>query len=98
MLFIAVRPRCTILDLPLLYVMLAIGLNLVVGFAGLLDLATSPSTRWGLYLRLPGLAPTRYCLPFWLVLRIGGRVCGAGGGSSSACPPCGCAVITINPS
>ena len=34
-----------ILNVTLLYVMLALGLNVVVGVAGLLDLATSRSTR-----------------------------------------------------
>ena len=35
-----------IMALALLYVMLALGLNIVVGYAGLLDLATWRSTPW----------------------------------------------------
>ena len=35
-----------IADLALLYVMLALGLNIVVGYAGLLDLGYVPSMRW----------------------------------------------------
>ncbi len=47
--------------LVLTYVMLGWGLNIVVGLAGLLDLATSPSTRW-----VPILRPA--CAIFRLVV------------------------------
>lgn len=40
-----------IATLILIYVMLGIGLNIVVGLAGLLDSATSASTRWCPHLR-----------------------------------------------
>lgn len=37
-----------IVDLALLYIMLALGLNIVVGFAGLLDLGYVALCGWGL--------------------------------------------------
>ncbi len=53
--FFGSRAAVDIATLILIYVMLGIGLNIVVGLAGLLDLATSVSTPW---------APTPMpCLP-----------------------------------
>ncbi len=42
---ISARYVISILTSALIYVMLALGINVVVGYAGLLDLATSPSSR-----------------------------------------------------
>lgn len=61
-----------ILDFALLYVMLAIGLNLVVGFAGLLDLGYIAFYAVGAY-TFAFLASPHFelHLPFWLVLPLG---------------------------
>lgn len=61
-----------ILDTALLYVMLALGLNLVVGFAGLLDLGyiafyAVGAYTWG-FLASPHIGVH---LPFWIVLPAG---------------------------
>ncbi|MDP5238417.1 ABC transporter ATP-binding protein [Uliginosibacterium sp. 31-16] len=61
-----------ILDFALLYVMLALGLNLVVGFAGLLDLGYIAFYAVGAY-TWAFLASPHFGLhlPFWLVLPAG---------------------------
>ncbi len=61
-----------ILDFAMLYVMLAIGLNLVVGFAGLLDLGYIAFYAVGAY-TFAFLASPHFelHLPFWLVLPMG---------------------------
>lgn len=61
-----------ILDFALLYVMLALGLNLVVGFAGLLDLGYIAFYAVGAY-TWAFLASPHFGLhlPFWLVLPLG---------------------------
>lgn len=61
-----------ILDFALLYVMLAIGLNLVVGFAGLLDLGYIAFYAVGAY-TWAFLASPQFGvhLPFWIVLPLG---------------------------
>ena len=61
-----------ILDFAMLYVMLAIGLNLVVGFAGLLDLGYIAFYAVGAY-TFAFLASPHFelHLPFWLVLPLG---------------------------
>ena len=61
-----------ILDFAMLYVMLAIGLNLVVGFAGLLDLGYIAFYAVGAY-TFAFLASPHFDihLPFWLVLPAG---------------------------
>ncbi len=81
------RSWVRVLDFALLYMMLALGLNLVVGFAGLLDLGYIAFYAVGAYswafLASPHLAdifpafaadigaPDGLHLPFWLVLPIG---------------------------
>ncbi|ATE58778.1 ABC transporter permease subunit [Thauera sinica] len=61
-----------ILDFALLYVLLAIGLNLVVGFAGLLDLGYIAFYAVGAY-TWAFLASPHFGihLPFWIVLPLG---------------------------
>ncbi|WP_341648267.1 ABC transporter permease subunit [Thauera humireducens] len=61
-----------ILDFALLYMMLALGLNLVVGFAGLLDLGYIAFYAVGAY-TFAFLASPHFDihLPFWLVLPLG---------------------------
>lgn len=61
-----------ILDFAMLYVMLAIGLNLVVGFAGLLDLGYIAFYAVGAYTFALLASPHfELHLPFWLVLPLG---------------------------
>lgn len=66
------RTWVRILDFALLYVMLAIGLNLVVGFAGLLDLGYIAFYAVGAY-TWAFLASPHFGihLPFWIVLPLG---------------------------
>ncbi|MDD3528333.1 MAG: ABC transporter ATP-binding protein [Gallionellaceae bacterium] len=66
-----------VLDFVLLYVMLAIGLNIVVGYAGLLDLGYIAFYALGAYL-FAWLASPHFGLhlPFWLVLPIGATLAG----------------------
>lgn len=66
------RSWIRILDFALLYIMLAIGLNLVVGFAGLLDLGYIAFYAVGAY-TWAFLASPHFGLhlPFWIVLPLG---------------------------
>jgi len=66
------RTWVRILDFAMLYVMLAIGLNLVVGFAGLLDLGYIAFYAVGAY-TFAFLASPQFDLhlPFWIVLPLG---------------------------
>jgi branched-chain amino acid transport system permease protein len=76
-----------IIDFALLYIMLALGLNIVVGFAGLLDLGYIAFYAVGAYLyallssphlaiAFPGLFAAAPALPVWLVLPLGALVAG----------------------
>ncbi len=69
-----------ILDFAILYVFLALGLNIVVGFAGLLDLGYIAFYAVGAYtwalLASPHLGVH---LPFWVVLPIGAALAGLAG-------------------
>ena len=66
-----------ILDLTLLYIMLALGLNIVVGYAGLLDLGYVAFYAVGAYLYALLASPQfGLHLPFWLVLPLGALVAG----------------------
>jgi len=69
-----------ILDFALLYALLAIGLNLVVGFAGLLDLGYIAFYAVGAY-TWAFLASPHFDLhlPFWLILPLGASVAGLAG-------------------
>jgi branched-chain amino acid transport system permease protein len=61
-----------ILNLALLYVMLALGLNIVVGFAGLLDLGYIAFYAVGAYVYALLASPHfGLHLPFWVILPIG---------------------------
>jgi branched-chain amino acid transport system permease protein len=66
-----------VLDFVLLYVLLAIGLNIVVGYAGLLDLGYIAFYALGAYL-YAWLASPHFGLhlPFWLVLPLGAALAG----------------------
>jgi branched-chain amino acid transport system permease protein len=66
-----------VLDFVLLYVMLAIGLNIVVGYAGLLDLGYIAFYALGAYL-YAWLASPHFGLhlPFWLILPLGATLAG----------------------
>jgi branched-chain amino acid transport system permease protein len=66
-----------VLDFVLLYVLLAIGLNIVVGYAGLLDLGYIAFYALGAYL-YAWLASPHFGLhlPFWLVLPLGAMLAG----------------------
>jgi branched-chain amino acid transport system permease protein len=64
-----------ILDFALLYVMLALGLNIVVGFAGLLDLGYIAFYAVGAYLYALLASPHfGIHLPFWMLLPLGATV------------------------
>ena len=66
-----------ILDLTLLYIMLALGLNIVVGYAGLLDLGYVAFYAVGAYLYALLASPQfGLHLPFWLLLPLGALVAG----------------------
>ncbi|MCC6610427.1 MAG: ABC transporter ATP-binding protein [Burkholderiales bacterium] len=61
-----------IVNLALLYVMLALGLNIVVGFAGLLDLGYIAFYAVGAYLYALLASPQfGLHLPFWVILPLG---------------------------
>jgi branched-chain amino acid transport system permease protein len=66
-----------VLDFVLLYMLLAIGLNIVVGYAGLLDLGYIAFYAIGAYL-YAWLASPHFGLhlPFWIVLPIGAALAG----------------------
>jgi branched-chain amino acid transport system permease protein len=66
-----------ILDFALLYVMLALGLNIVVGYAGLLDLGYIAFYAVGAYL-YAALASPHFGLhlPFWAILPLGALIAG----------------------
>ncbi len=69
-----------ILDFSLLYVMLALGLNIVVGYAGLLDLGYIAFYAVGAYLYALLASPQfGLHLPFWALLPLGAAVAGAFG-------------------
>ncbi|MCE1184492.1 MAG: ABC transporter permease subunit [Zoogloea sp.] len=66
------RSWVRILDFAMLYVLLAIGLNLVVGFAGLLDLGYIAFYAVGAYtFAFLGSPHFDIHLPFWIVLPMG---------------------------
>ncbi|MEW5788770.1 MAG: ABC transporter ATP-binding protein [Pseudomonadota bacterium] len=66
-----------VLDFILLYVLLALGLNIVVGYAGLLDLGYIAFYALGAYL-YAWLASPHFGLhlPFWMVLPLGAALAG----------------------
>lgn len=69
-----------ILDLALLYTMLALGLNIVVGYAGLLDLGYIAFYAVGAYVYALLASPQfGLHLPFWLVLPAGAAIAAAFG-------------------
>ena len=62
-----------VLDFALLYIMLALGLNIVVGFAGLLDLGYIAFYAVGAYVYALLASPHfDLHLPFWMLLPLGG--------------------------
>ena len=64
-----------VINLALLYVMLALGLNIVVGFAGLLDLGYIAFYAVGAYVYALLASPHfNIHLPFWVILPIGALV------------------------
>jgi branched-chain amino acid transport system permease protein len=76
-----------VIDFALLYIMLALGLNIVVGFAGLLDLGYIAFYAVGAYLyallssphlaaAFPGLLPGGVHWPVWAVLPLGALLAG----------------------
>ena len=66
-----------ILDFTLLYVMLALGLNIVVGYAGLLDLGYIAFYAVGAYLYALLASPHfGLHLPFWALLPMGAGIAG----------------------
>jgi len=66
-----------ILDFVLLYIMLALGLNIVVGYAGLLDLGYVAFYAVGAYLYALLASPHfGLHLPIWLILPLGALVAG----------------------
>ncbi len=69
-----------ILDFTLLYIMLALGLNIVVGYAGLLDLGYIAFYAVGAYLYALLASPHfGLHLPFWALLPLGAGVAGVFG-------------------
>ena len=72
---VAGRTWVRILDFTLLYVMLALGLNIVVGFAGLLDLGYVAFYAVGAYIYAILASPQfGLHLPFWILLPLGAGV------------------------
>jgi branched-chain amino acid transport system permease protein len=76
-----------VIDFALLYIMLALGLNIVVGFAGLLDLGYIAFYAVGAYVyallssphlatAFPDLFPQGVHLPVWVVLPLGATLAG----------------------
>ena len=66
-----------ILDFTLLYIMLALGLNIVVGYAGLLDLGYIAFYAVGAYLYALLASPHfNMHLPFWALLPLGAGLAG----------------------
>jgi branched-chain amino acid transport system permease protein len=66
-----------VLDYALLYIMLALGLNIVVGFAGLLDLGYIAFYAVGAYLYALLASPHfGLHLPFWVILPLGAITAG----------------------
>ncbi len=71
------RSWVRIMDLALLYVMLAVGLNIVVGYAGLLDLGYIAFYAVGAYCYALLASPQfGLHLPFWLLLPMGAGLAG----------------------
>jgi branched-chain amino acid transport system permease protein len=71
------RSWVRLLDLTLLYIMLALGLNIVVGYAGLLDLGYVAFYALGAYVYAWCSSPFfGLHLPFWLVLPMGAALAG----------------------
>ncbi len=71
------RSWVRVMDLALLYIMLAIGLNIVVGYAGLLDLGYVAFYAVGAYCYALLASPHfGLHLPFWALLPIGAAVAG----------------------
>ncbi len=81
------RTWVRIADFSMLYIMLALGLNIVVGYAGLLDLGYIAFFAVGAYtyalagsphlaLAFPAIFPDGVHLPFWLVLPLGAVLAG----------------------
>ena len=71
------RTWVRILNFTLLYMMLALGLNIVVGYAGLLDLGYIAFYAVGAYLYALLASPQfGLHLPFWLLLPLGALVAG----------------------
>jgi branched-chain amino acid transport system permease protein len=79
-----------IIDFAMLYIMLALGLNIVVGYAGLLDLGYIAFFAVGAYcyaltgsphlaMAFPTLFPDGIHLPFWLVLPLAALLAGGFG-------------------
>src|SRR6266481_139955 len=69
------RSWVRIADFAMLYIMLALGLNIVVGFAGLLDLGYIAFYAVGAYCYALLASPHfGLHLPFWLILPIGAAV------------------------
>ncbi|MHB8746955.1 MAG: ABC transporter permease subunit, partial [Gammaproteobacteria bacterium] len=66
------RSWVRVLDFTLLYIMLALGLNIVVGYAGLLDLGYIAFYAVGAYIYALLASPQfGLHLPFWLLLPLG---------------------------
>lgn len=80
-----------IIDFAMLYIMLALGLNIVVGFAGLLDLGYIAFYAVGAYLYALLASPHfGLHLPVWLIIPAGAALAGF----SAPCwvrQPCACA-------
>jgi len=71
------RTWVRIIDFALLYTMLALGLNIVVGYAGLLDLGYIAFYAVGAYLYALLASPHfDIHLPFWLILPLGALLAG----------------------
>ena len=71
------RSWVRVLDYTLLYIMLALGLNIVVGYAGLLDLGYIAFYAVGAYLYALLASPHfGLHLPFWMLLPLGAMTAG----------------------
>ena len=86
------------MDSPIagIFILLALGLNIVVGFAGLLDLGYAAFFAIGSYTFAFAASPqaiTHLNIPFWPMLVVGALIA-ACSASCSAHPRCACAATT----
>jgi hypothetical protein len=84
------------MNLAILYIMLSLGLNIVVGFAGLLDLGYIAFYAVGAYTYALLASPHfNIHLPFWVILPIGALVAAMFGVLLGGAVVCGAAAVVL---